>query len=197
MVGARIFVALCFVVLGASFVASTALLIYEFQGIDWLTMVVAHSHLFFFFPVLGILALFAFYLPSVVFTHLYWTPPALRQTPLPDRPRGGGRGLLRLRAIPRQAAARHLGGLASCARSRQGRAGQGSHPRRAEGSAQRGTEPCRHLELRAQLRARSAHGGARRVLEGALLLPGEGSSQGCRMLPGAEALRAKRGASAG
>ena len=73
MVGARIFVALCFVVLGASFVASTALLIYEFQGIDWFTMVVAHSHLFFFFPVLGILALFAFYLPSVVFTHLYWT----------------------------------------------------------------------------------------------------------------------------
>ena len=73
MVGARIFVALCFVVLGVSFVASTALLIYEFQDIDWLTMVVAHSHLFFFFPVLGILALFAFYLPSVVFTHLYWT----------------------------------------------------------------------------------------------------------------------------
>lgn len=73
MVGARIFVALCFVVLGVSFVASTALLIYEFERIDWLTMVVAHSHLFFFFPVLGILALFAFYLPSVVFTHLYWT----------------------------------------------------------------------------------------------------------------------------
>ncbi|NJO33597.1 MAG: hypothetical protein HC869_11050 [Rhodospirillales bacterium] len=72
MVGARIFVALCFVVLGASFVASTALLINEFQGVDWFTMVVAHSHLFFFFPVLGILALFAFYLPSVVFTHLYW-----------------------------------------------------------------------------------------------------------------------------
>lgn len=73
MVGARIFVASCFVVLGVSFVASTALLIYEFERIDWLTMIVAHSHLFFFFPVLGILALFAFYLPSVVFTHLYWT----------------------------------------------------------------------------------------------------------------------------
>lgn len=72
MVGARIFVALCFVVLGASFFASTALLIYEFERVDWLTMVVAHSHLFFFFPVLGVLALFAFYLPSVVFTHLYW-----------------------------------------------------------------------------------------------------------------------------
>ena len=72
MVGARIFVALSFALLGASFIASTALLIMEFQGIDPLTMVAAHSHLFFFFPVLGLLALFAFYLPSVVFTHLYW-----------------------------------------------------------------------------------------------------------------------------
>ena len=72
MVGARIFVALAFLLLGASFVASTALLIYEFRDTDWLTMVAAHSHLFFFFPVFGVLALFAFYLPSVVFTHLYW-----------------------------------------------------------------------------------------------------------------------------
>lgn len=72
MVGARIFVALCFIALGVSFIASTALLIYEFQGIDWLAMVAANSHLFFFFPVLGLLALCAFYLPAVVFTHLYW-----------------------------------------------------------------------------------------------------------------------------
>ena len=72
MVGARAFVAVSFFVLGLSFVASTALLIYEFQDTDWLTMVAAHSHLFFFFPVLGVLALFAFYMPSVVFTHLYW-----------------------------------------------------------------------------------------------------------------------------
>jgi len=72
MVGARIFVAVAFVVLGASFVASTALLIYEFQDLDWLTMVVAHSHLFLFFPILGLLALIAFYLPSVVLTHLNW-----------------------------------------------------------------------------------------------------------------------------
>jgi hypothetical protein len=72
MVGARIFVAIAFIVLGASFIASTALLIYEFQSLDWLTMVVGHGHLFLFFPVLGILALIAFYLPSVVLTHLYW-----------------------------------------------------------------------------------------------------------------------------
>lgn len=73
MVGARIFVAIAFVVLGASFIASTGLLIYEFRNLDWLTMVVVHSHLFLFFPVFGLLALIAFYLPSVVLTHLYWT----------------------------------------------------------------------------------------------------------------------------
>ena len=72
MAGARVIVAIVFVVLGASFIASTALLIHEFQGVDWLTMAVAHSHLFFFFPVLGLLALIAFYLPSVVLTHHYW-----------------------------------------------------------------------------------------------------------------------------
>jgi hypothetical protein len=72
MVGARVFVAIVFVTLGASFLASTGILIYEFRDLDWLTMVVAHAHLFFFFPVLGLLALVAFYLPSVVLTDLYW-----------------------------------------------------------------------------------------------------------------------------
>jgi hypothetical protein len=73
MIGARIFVAIAFVVLGVAFIASTGLLILEFQELDWLTMVVAHSHLFLFFPVFAALALIAFYLPSVVFTHLVWT----------------------------------------------------------------------------------------------------------------------------
>jgi hypothetical protein len=49
------------------------MLIYEFASADWVTMVLAHSHLFLFFPLLGILGLVAFYLPSVVFTHFYWT----------------------------------------------------------------------------------------------------------------------------
>ena len=60
MAGARIFVAIAFVVLGASFVASTALLMYEFRSLDWLTMVVARGHLFLFFPAFGVLALIAF-----------------------------------------------------------------------------------------------------------------------------------------
>ena len=69
---ARVIVAVAFVCLGLSFLASTSVLIGEFYGTDWQTMVLAHSHLFFFFPVFGMLALSAFYLPSVVFTDLYW-----------------------------------------------------------------------------------------------------------------------------
>jgi hypothetical protein len=72
MTGARVFVAVLFLILGASFIASTGLLVREFQDLDWGAMVVAHSHLFFFYPVFGILALAAFYLPAVIFTDLYW-----------------------------------------------------------------------------------------------------------------------------
>jgi hypothetical protein len=72
MVGARIFVTIAFVVFGAAFIASTGVLIYEFWELDWVTMVIAHAHLFFFFPILGLLALIAYFLPSVVLTQLYW-----------------------------------------------------------------------------------------------------------------------------
>src|SRR5581483_1501194 len=72
MRGARIVVAIAYIILGASFLASTGLLIQEFRALDWEAMLIANSHLFFFFPVFGILALAAFYLPSVVFADLYW-----------------------------------------------------------------------------------------------------------------------------
>jgi hypothetical protein len=72
MTGARVFVAVAYVILGASFLASTGLLIREFHELDWHAMVLAHSHLFLFFPLFGVLCLIAFYVPSVVFTHLYW-----------------------------------------------------------------------------------------------------------------------------
>jgi len=72
MTGARIFVAVAFCILGASFLASTGLLIQEFQTVDWWSLIITHSHLFFFFPVFGLLALCAFYVPMVVFTDLYW-----------------------------------------------------------------------------------------------------------------------------
>ena len=69
---ARVFVVVAYLILGVSFVASTGLLIQEFQGTDWRSMIIAHSHIYLFFPVFGILALAAFYLPSVVFMDLYW-----------------------------------------------------------------------------------------------------------------------------
>jgi hypothetical protein len=72
MKGARVFVTLVFFVLGAAFIVSTGLLLLEFENTERLTILTAHSHLFFFFPVLGVLALFAFYLPAVVLTHFYW-----------------------------------------------------------------------------------------------------------------------------
>jgi hypothetical protein len=73
MTGAKIFVGAIFVVLGVAFVASTALLVYEFQGMQVSTWLLMHSHLFLFFPVFGLVALAAFYLPATVFTHMYWT----------------------------------------------------------------------------------------------------------------------------
>src|SRR5215813_2299573 len=73
MVSARMFVGLVFLVLGASFLASTGILVNEFRDADWRSMLVVHSHLFLFFPMFGILALAAFYRPAVVFTDLYWT----------------------------------------------------------------------------------------------------------------------------
>jgi hypothetical protein len=73
MFGAKLFVGVIFIILGAAFTASTALLIYEFQDMQVSTWLLMHSHLFLFFPVFGLVALAAFYLPATVFTHLYWT----------------------------------------------------------------------------------------------------------------------------
>ena len=73
MTGAKVFVGVVFATLGLSFLASTAMLIYEFQDLNPSTWLLMHSHLFLFFPVFGLVALAAFYLPATVFTHLYWT----------------------------------------------------------------------------------------------------------------------------
>ncbi|MEZ5850629.1 MAG: hypothetical protein R3D68_08290 [Hyphomicrobiaceae bacterium] len=69
---AHTFVALIFVILGLSFLLSTGTLVYEFWNHDWQALLFAHSHLFFFFPIFGILALVAFYIPAVAFTDYYW-----------------------------------------------------------------------------------------------------------------------------
>lgn len=72
MQGPRIAVAIVFTLLGLSFIASTAVLLVEFRGLDWITIVAAHSYLFFFFPTLGLLALYCFYLPTVILVHFSW-----------------------------------------------------------------------------------------------------------------------------
>jgi hypothetical protein len=70
--GARAFVFVVYVLLGASFVAVPALLIWEFGPEKALTFVTFDSHLFLFFPTLGLVALAAFYLPSCAFVDMYW-----------------------------------------------------------------------------------------------------------------------------
>ena len=79
--GARLFITVIYTLIGLSFWAVTATLIYEFRGLDWFTIATFYSHLFIFFPIFGTVALFAFYRPSVVFLDMYW-----RYVPL-GRPR--------------------------------------------------------------------------------------------------------------
>ena len=72
MMGARVFVTMIFLATGAMFLASTMLFVQEFQGEHLHALLMMHSHLFVFFPILGLLALAAFWLPAIVFTHMYW-----------------------------------------------------------------------------------------------------------------------------
>lgn len=70
--GARAFVFLVYALLGLSFLAGPALLFTEF-GPDLGLLIATHdSHLFLFFPTLGLVALAAFYVPSCAFVDLYW-----------------------------------------------------------------------------------------------------------------------------
>jgi hypothetical protein len=71
-VGARLFVFLVYLGLGLSFVATPAVLAYEFWDSGWFDFATMDSHLFLFFPTLGIVALLAFYTPSCALTDLYW-----------------------------------------------------------------------------------------------------------------------------
>ena len=70
--GPRLFVLLVYTCLGLSFVATTAVLAYEFRDAGWFDLSTADSHLFWFFPTLGIVALVAFYVPSCALADLYW-----------------------------------------------------------------------------------------------------------------------------
>lgn len=70
-VGVRIFVATVFTAIGLSFIATTAVLVWEFAQTDWLGIASFYSHLFLFFPTFGIVTLLAFYTPACVFTDMY------------------------------------------------------------------------------------------------------------------------------
>lgn len=79
--GAKVFVALVFLLCGAAFLATTVSLAYEFGLAGdtrplgeqrWFSLAALYSHLFIFFPTFGLVALIAFYLPCVVFVDLYW-----------------------------------------------------------------------------------------------------------------------------
>ena len=70
--GARAFVFFVYVLLGASFIAVPAVLVWEFGPEKALTFATFDSHLFLFFPTLGLVALAAFYLPSCAFVDMYW-----------------------------------------------------------------------------------------------------------------------------
>ena len=60
-----------FVSIGVTFLISSAQLLLEFPR-HWQIMLFSHSHLFYFFPVFGLVALATFYTPAVVLTDLYW-----------------------------------------------------------------------------------------------------------------------------
>lgn len=68
----RAFVFVVFLALGVSFIATTAVLAYEFWGSGWFDLAAMDSHLFLFFPTFGIVALFAFYVPSAALADFYW-----------------------------------------------------------------------------------------------------------------------------
>lgn len=73
MLGAKLFVLAVFAVLGLSFMATTAVLAWEFGDAGWLDLAAMDSHLFIFFPTLGVLALVAFFWPASVLVDLYWS----------------------------------------------------------------------------------------------------------------------------
>jgi hypothetical protein len=72
LIGVRVFVAILFVVLGASFIATTVALYREFADTEWLPLATLYSHLFIFFPTFGILALGAFFIPASAIIDHYW-----------------------------------------------------------------------------------------------------------------------------
>jgi len=72
LLSSRIVTFAVFMILGLSFLAGTGVLVWEFWDSGWFTIATHDSHLFLFFPTLGLVALAAFYIPSLAFTDMYW-----------------------------------------------------------------------------------------------------------------------------
>jgi hypothetical protein len=72
LTGTRAVTLALFALLGLSFLAGTGTLIWEFWDSGWFTIATHDSHLFLFFPTLGLVALAAFYVPALAFTDMYW-----------------------------------------------------------------------------------------------------------------------------
>ena len=72
MIGSRIFVALVFSALAASFFGSIYILFAEFGQQNWFPLAAVYSQAFLFFPTIGLVALIAFYTPATIFIDLYW-----------------------------------------------------------------------------------------------------------------------------
>lgn len=70
--GVRWFIGVIFGATGLAFLVTTGAMLWEFRQLDWLGIASFYSHLFVFFPTLGIVALAAFFLPACVFVDLYW-----------------------------------------------------------------------------------------------------------------------------
>ena len=68
----RVFVGVVFAAMATAFVGLSAVLYNEYHGVAWFALATFDSQLFLFFPLFGVLALLAFYLPACVLVDIYW-----------------------------------------------------------------------------------------------------------------------------
>lgn len=68
----RLFVGAVFAVLATAFIGLSAVLYHEFNQSGWFALATFDSQLFLFFPIFGVMALIAFYLPACVMLDIYW-----------------------------------------------------------------------------------------------------------------------------
>ena len=70
--GLRLSVGLVLVLLGLAFIVTTGTLIWEFWDANWFELAVFDAQLFVHFPIFGVIALIALYVPTCVAIDMYW-----------------------------------------------------------------------------------------------------------------------------